>query len=30
MVSLRLSWAVNPFAAHAAAPSEPLPSGGDW
>src|SRR4051812_42561954 len=27
MVSLRLSWAVKPFAAHAATPSDPLPSG---
>src|SRR5689334_22821511 len=27
MVSLRLSWAVKPFAAHSATPSEPLPSG---
>ena len=30
MVSLRLSCAVKPFAAQAAAPSEPLPSGSDW
>src|SRR5258708_815403 len=30
MVSLRLSCAVNPFAAQAATPSEPLPSGSDW
>jgi len=29
MVSLRLSCAVNPFAAHSATPSEPLPSGSD-
>ena len=29
-VSSRLSWAVNPFAAHAATPSEPLPSGRNW
>jgi hypothetical protein len=29
-VSLRFSCAVNPFAAQAAAPSEPLPSGRDW
>ena len=30
IVSLRFSCAVNPFAAHAATPSEPLPSGIDW
>ena len=30
MVSLRLSCAVNPPAAQAATPSEPLPSGSDW
>src|ERR1700722_2564394 len=30
IVSLRFSCAVNPFAAHAATPSEPLPSGRDW
>ena len=29
MVSLRLSCAVNPLAAQAATPSEPLPSGSD-
>jgi hypothetical protein len=28
-VSLRLSCAVNPFAAHAATPRDPLPSGSD-
>src|SRR3954462_6433940 len=27
MVSLRLSWAVKPFAAHPATPRDPLPSG---
>ncbi len=30
IVSERLSWAVNPFAAQAATASEPLPSGIDW
>ncbi len=30
IVSLRFSCAVNPFAAHAATPSDPLPSGIDW
>src|SRR3954470_9334423 len=30
MVSLRLSCAVKPLAAHAATPSEPLPSGMNW
>jgi hypothetical protein len=30
IVSLRFSCAVNPFAAQAATPSEPLPSGSDW
>src|SRR6202020_3445413 len=30
MVSLRLSCAVNPPAAHSATPSEPFPSGSDW
>ena len=30
MVSLRFSCAVNPLAAQAATPSEPLPSGSDW
>ena len=29
-MSLRFSCAVNPFAAHAATPSDPLPSGSDW
>ena len=29
-MSLRFSCAVNPFAAQAATPSEPLPSGSDW
>ena len=29
-MSLRLSWAVKPLAAHAATPSEPLPKGRDW
>jgi hypothetical protein len=30
MVSLRLSWAVNPFAAQDATPRLPLPNGMNW